>query len=75
MKTARIIIFRGNVATKDGHPVLATRLGRAELGDTIWTATFWRSRTPASSMTDVATAVAEAVMSENVRQTFNARRP
>lgn len=68
-------VLRGNVAMKDGRLILATRLGRDGERDTVWTATFWRSTTSGSSvLTDVATAVAEAVMSENVKQTLNARR-
>lgn len=68
-------VLRGNVTIKDGRLILATRLGRDGERDTIWTATFWRSTTSGGSvLADVASAVAEAVMSESVKETLG-RRP
>jgi hypothetical protein len=61
--------LRGRVAMQDGRLVLATRLGRDAERDTVWTATFWRNPASASSiLPDLASAVAEAVFGETVRQ-------
>jgi len=68
-------VLRGHVAMKDGRLILATRLGRDGERDTVWTATFWRSATLGSSiLSDLATAVAEAVFIESARETLIPRR-
>jgi len=68
-------VLRGSVAIKDGRLILATRLGRDGDRDTVWTATFWRSGSSGSSvLADIAAAVAEAVLSESVRETLTSKR-
>ena len=68
-------VLRGHVTMKDGRLILATRLGRDGARDTVWTATFWRSAASGSSvLTDLATAVAEAVFNESAREPFNQKR-
>ena len=65
---ARYVLY-GTVAMKDGRLVLATRLGRGSERDTVWTATFWRSTTSGTTvLSDLATAVAEAVLGETARE-------
>lgn len=68
-------VLRGHVALKDGRLILATRLGRDGERDTVWTATFWRSATSGRTvLSDLASAVAEAVFIESARETLIPRR-
>jgi hypothetical protein len=68
-------VLNGNVSMKEGRLILATRLGRPGGRDTVWTATFWRSATSGSSvLSDLASAVAEAVLIESTRETLTPKR-
>jgi hypothetical protein len=62
--------LRGRVTMQAGRLVLAARLGSNSEQDTVWTATFWRNRDAGNSiLPDLASAVAEAITSEAIRQT------
>lgn len=62
--------LRGRVSMQAGRLVLAARLGINSEQDTVWTATFWRNPDAGNSiLPDLASAVAEAITSEAIRQT------
>ena len=62
--------LRGRVTMQDGRLILATRLGTDSERDTVWTATFWRNPESGNSiLPDLASAVAEAITNETIRQT------
>lgn len=67
--------LHGRITMQDGRLVLATRLGRDAKHDTVWTATFWRNPASGTSiLPDLASAVAEAVMNETIRQAQKEKR-
>lgn len=67
--------LHGTVTTKEGRLILATHLSRAGQRDTVWTTTFWRSAVASGTLvSDLATAVAEAVISSAVQESLAPRR-
>lgn len=68
-------VLSGNVSTKDGRLILATRLSRGGKRDPVWTATFWRSAASGNSaLSDLSSAVAEAVLVESARENHTPKR-
>lgn len=57
--------LRGDVSTRDGRLIMATRLWRAGEPSAVWTATFWRDDGPNRNLVeDIATGVAEALYAD-----------
>jgi TolB-like protein len=66
-------VLRGEVSAKDGRLVVATRLIDQSNGETVWTATFWRTDAPNPNLAgELAADVAEALYGHLARRAVTA---
>lgn len=67
--------IRGEIASRDGRLVVATRLHPQNTKDVLWTATFWRRDLVDSALvSDLTTGLAEAIYGQIAREATSARK-